>query len=526
MYERVIGPRGAKAERIVVLDDPVLAESLDGRTDQLQLFVLQRPRVVILLGAQPHSGLQGDESILGVLSPKQKRLRDVAERSLFAEFNQTIAAKLGSHREVLIANDNEDPKVTRRARITRIDKALAVIDPSQIDAKGQGDFWRTAFWAKDLYTSGRSIQNFEDATSLAALAAKMRVMNPKTLQHAANEWWVHGGDFATWVMDSTRPDLARQAFIEFRGQKSWQIFNAEMTALGDPSQALTTFPGSRVASYWKNGAHDFKKDPLYEDIVWPLRYEAFGDWVKGRPEEHFNNWSSNPSSEQPVNRLLRTIFFHDIKPIYIEGADQAVIADDQTRVRFLTQGVTDRGFPGNIESAVLDKLSSLPRIINTEAFDPIFRTAVDLRLAYPEANFRLLESDRFLNTYLQSLNSLQDVLTMESSGMSQQLELYAGLLAGGKLLGIGGESVGGIQPELLARMIRLRNKYNMVTNMNPLTDLLVRLGELQANIIILGSGSATSTSEGVVIKDSQARDIFNKDNWVSITPPGRIAAIA
>lgn len=526
MYERVIGPRGAEAERVTVLDDPVLAKSLDGRTDKLQLYVLQRPRVVVLLGAHPHSGFRGDESILDVLSPTPKRTRDSAERSLFADYNQTIAAKLGLHRETLIAHDNEDPKVTQRVQVARIDKALAAIDPSKIDIIGQAEFWRAAFWAKDLYTPGHSIQNFENAAFLAALAAKMRVMNPKTLVHAANEWWVHGGDFATWVMDNTRPDLARQAFIEFRGQKSWQIFNEEMAALGDPSQASTTFPGTRVASFWKNGAHDFKSDPLYKEIAWPLRYDAFGDWVRGRPEGHFSNWSNNPNSEQPVNQLVRTMFFHDIKPIYIEGADQEVITDDQTRVRFLTQGVTERGFPGEIESAVLDKLSSLPRKISPKAFQPVFGAALDLKLAYPEGNFRLLESDRFLNAYRQSVSSLQDVLTMDSSGMSQQLELYAGLIAGGKLLGIEGESVGEIQPQLLARIIRLRNKYNIETNMSPSTDRLVRLGELQANIIILESGSVTSTSEGVVIKDSQARDVFDKNNWVPITSPGRVAATA
>lgn len=527
MYERIIGPRGAKAERIVILDDPVLAESPDVRTDQLQLFVLQRPRVVILLGAQPHSGLQGDESILSVLSPKPKLSRDAADRSLFAEFNQTVAAKLGLQREVLIANDNEDTKATRRAQITRMDKALAVVDPSQIDAKGQAEFWRTAFWAKDLYTSGRSIQSFEDAASLAALVAKMRVMNPKTLQYAANEWWVHGGDFATWVMDSTRPDLARQAFIEFRGQKSWQIFNAEMAALGDPSQALTTFPGSRVARYWKNGSNDFKSDPLYKEIAWPLRYEAFGNWVRGRPEGHFNHWwSNNPNAEQPVNKMLRTMFFEDIKPLQFKEADEQVIADDRIRVDFLTQGVTDRSFVGNIESAIFDKLSGLPRKINPEAFHPVFRAAVDLAVAYPESDFRLLGNDKFVNAYLQSLYRLQSILLQESNGMSKQLELYADYLAGGKLLDIEGEPVGGIPLELLGRMIRLRNKYDTATNMGPSTELLIRLGELQANIIVIGAQSAVSTTEGLAVNNTRARDVFNKENWIPITPPRRLAVIA
>jgi hypothetical protein len=110
--------------------------------------------------------------------------------------------------------------------------------------------------------------------------------------------------------------------------------------------------------------------------------------------------------------------------------------------------------------------------------------------------------------------------------MSKQLEFYAGYLAGGKLLGIEGEPVGGIPPELLGRMIRLRNKYDIATNMNPSDELLVRLGELQANIIIVGAQSAVSTTEGLAIDNTKARDVFNKENWIPITPPRRLAAIA
>jgi hypothetical protein len=515
MYERLIGPRGITPERVTILDDPVLSTDLRGRTDQLRLYVLRRPQVVMILGAQPFTGIQGEESVLHVLSPVPKKSCPSSERKLYAEINPSIVTKLVSKKKELLVKDFE-PGDDTAVKVARIDKALAVIDPSGGVSEPKEDFWRTAFWAKDLYT-GYSVESFQQAAMQAELAAQMRLRYSGTLSGSVNEWWVYGGDFATWVMETKRPDLKRRAYVEFKKTKSWQIFNNEMAALDQQDSALTVFPGSRVTRYWK-GDPEFKDDPLYKDIAWPLRYEAFSSWAQGRPFGHFHSWwSVSPNAEQQVNQVLRTMFAYDIKPLYREGVDPLVISDDQTRVDFLRQGVSNWMFADNIERAAIDRLNEIGRRPTPEHFLPVLRTAVDLAVAYPQKRFPIAESDKFISAYEGSVATLQELLRRDEKATGRNLVLYSDFLSAGRII-YGQSEFSQTDTDLVARLIRLRNKLDADTNRDPDTDKLLLLGKIQANLIILGSTSAIPTTEGLRVENQEARDPFNKDNWLIITP--------
>lgn len=526
-YDRVIGPPGARAERVTVLDDPSVAVSPNRGAEQLRLFVLHRPQVIMLLGGTSHSGLQGDESVLPVVSPKPRFNWDASTRILYSNVSSSIAVKLAYQLEKLVSEDAVSPDSGRRLQAARINTSLAVIDPSKTDPANQRDFWRAAFWAKDIYP-GRIIHSFGQAAELAAQAAQMRAMFPRTLDSSVNDWWLYGGEFATWVMDAQRPDLRRKALLEFRAGKSWQIFNKEMAVFGDPERALYAFPGVEVSKYWKNPSLDSKKDPLYQEIAWPLRHQAFHDWMAGRPSEYFNHWwSINPNADEEVNRVLRTMFIGDIRPRYTEEKelpekgkiDLTVIADDQTRVAFLKQGITDWSFASNIESASIDRLHEIQRTISPESFYPLFRTALNLAIAYPGMDHPIIGNDRFISSFISSLEQLEGQLSGNDRGVDSQLELYSHYLTGGFILYHNNFHLVRMNqvPEFMSRVFRLRNRLNTATNRNLMTDALVRLGELQSDITILTSLSAIPTRDGLTLNDSITRDPFNRVNWLNIT---------